>query len=285
MLTRIHSRSFRKMKYVYPVISRRSGGVSIGMNIHNRCNFACVYCQILGDTENEIRDPVVKQINLEVLEQELRAVVSMITSGELFEEEWFRQTPPEKRRLNDIAFSGDGEPTLSPQFNDAVEIVAMVRRELCPAETKIVLISNATTFHVKHIAQTIGFLMDNHGEIWAKLDAGTEEFYRKVSRSNVPMETVLRNITDLSKRHPIWIQSLFHADQNIGPSENELDCYIGRIREILAEGGHLHGLQVYTVARNTPDPNITALENNEVDRIADRIRSQIDVPVLVFYSR
>jgi len=274
--------------------------VSIGINLHKRCNFACVYCQVLGDTDSsgsagfqpardkagwKPADPGTCQVNLEILELELRAVVSMFNSGELFEDEWFRQTPPEKRRLNDIAFSGDGEPTLSPQFYDAVEIAAMVRRELCPEETRIVLITNASTFHVKQIAQTIDLLMDNHGEVWAKLDAGTEEYYRKISRSNVPLETILRNITDLSKRHPIWIQSLFLANQNIGPSVEEIDRYIDRIREILAQGGHLRGIQVYTVARMTPDPNITALDDNEVDRIAERIRSQTNVPVLAFYSR
>jgi len=273
------------MRYVYPVVSRRAGGVSIGINLHKRCNFACVYCQVLGDTVGEVRDQNTTQVNLEVLEQELREVVSMFNSGELFEEDWFSRTPPEKRRLNDIALSGDGEPTLSSQFYDVVEIAAMVRRELCPEETKIVLITNATALHVKQIAQTIDFLMDNHGEVWAKLDAGTEEYFRKISRSNVPMETILQNITNLSKRHPIWIQSLFLADQNIEPSVEEIDRYIDRVREILAQGGRLRGIQVYTVARITPDPNITALENKEVDRIAERIRSQTSLPVLAFYSR
>ena len=256
--------------------------MSIGLNLYKRCNFACVYCQVLGEGT---RGQEPSCVNLEVLEQELRVLVSLFNSGELFEDEWFRQTPPEKRRLNDLAFSGDGEPTLSSQFYDAVEVAAMVRRELCPKETRIVLISNATTFHVKQIAQTLDFLMANQGEIWAKLDAGSEECYRKVSRSNVPLETVLRNITDVSKKHPIWIQSLFFADRNTGPSDEEIDRYIDRIHGILAQGGRLRGVQVYTVARSTPDPNITCLDNNEVDRIADHVRSQTGLPVLAFYSR
>ena len=284
MLTRNHSRSFRTMKYVYPVVSRRSGGVSIGLNISRRCNFACIYCQVLGEIPDEIRHQNENLVNLDVLEQELRTLVSMCNSGELFEDEWFRQTPPEKRRLNDLAFSGDGEPTLSPQFYEAVEIAAMVRRELCPKETKIVLITNSTTFHVKQVAQTVDFLMENQGEIWAKLDAGTEEHYRKISRSSVPMEAVLRNIANVSKKHPLWIQSLFLADRKIGPSDEEIDRYIGRVQEILAQGGQIDGVQVYTVARNPPDLNITSLENKEIDRIADRIRGRINVPVFTFYS-
>ena len=273
------------MKYVYPVVSRRSGGVSIGLNICKRCNFACVYCQVLGETPDKSRLQDAGLVNLDIFEQELRTLVSMCNSGQLFEDEWFRQTPLEKRRLNDIAFSGDGEPTLSPQFYDAVEIAAMVRRELCPEETKIILITNSTTFHVKHIAQTVDFLMENQAEIWAKLDAGTEEHYRKISRSSVPMETVLRNITNASKKHPLWIQSLFLADHGTGPSEGEIDRYIYRIHDVLAQGGRLCGIQVYTVARNTPDPNMTSLENGEIDRIADRIRSKTDVPVLTFYLK
>ncbi len=273
------------MKYVYPVVSRRSGGVSIGINIFNRCNFACVYCQVLGDTPDEVRYHDAAPVDLGVLEQELRSLVSMFNSGELFEDEWFSRTPPEKRRLNDLAFSGDGEPTLSPQFHDAVKIAAKVRRELCPTETKIVLITNATALHVKHTAQTIDFLMENHGEIWAKLDAGSEEYYRKISRSNVPLETILHNIADVSMKNPIWIQTLFLADHEIGPEEREIDRYIGRLNDIREQGGQLLGVQVYTVARNTPDPNITSLPDGRIDRIAEYIRLGTGLPVLAFYSR
>ena len=147
------------------------------------------------------------------------------------------------------------------------------------------LITNATTFHVKQVAQTVDFLMQNGGEVWAKLDAGTEEFYQKISRSHVPFERVLQNITKISQKHPIWIQTLFLAENGIGPSTKEIGQYIAQLQNIRSQQGCLHGVQVYTVARDTPDPRIASLENGEIDRIADRIRVETGLTVRTFYSR
>src|SRR5437764_12108377 len=102
-----HRRSFADNRYVYAVVSRRSKGVSLGINLNpdKVCNFDCVYCQVDRTTT-----PVVRTVDEQRLLEELDDLLDLILSGELFENERFHSTPPALRRLNDIAFSGDGEP-------------------------------------------------------------------------------------------------------------------------------------------------------------------------------
>jgi hypothetical protein len=112
--------------------------------------------------------------------------VDRVIRGRLFEDERFCTTPPGLRRLNDIAFSGDGEPTTCPQFRAAVEAAAELRRRRALDDMKLVLITNATRFHDRRVAAALEVLDTNNGEIWAKLDAGTEEYYHEIERTTIP---------------------------------------------------------------------------------------------------
>src|SRR5262245_64759123 len=98
---RDHRRTFAENLYVYAVVSRRSKGVSIGLNLNpdKVCNFDCVYCQVDRTTPGPTRD-----VDVARLCDELEDMLQRVSSGRLFEEERFRQTPPALRRLNDIAF-------------------------------------------------------------------------------------------------------------------------------------------------------------------------------------
>src|SRR4051812_47312022 len=150
-----HRRSFADNRYVYAVVSRRSKGVSVGINLNpdKICNFDCVYCQVDRTTPGGPRD-----VDLPVLLAELEEVLDSVTSGTLFEEERFRSTLESLRRLNDIAFSGDGEPTTCPHFDAIVEAVAAVKEKRGLAGVKLVLITNATQFHkpaVQHGLETL----------------------------------------------------------------------------------------------------------------------------------
>src|SRR5216110_837751 len=113
LVQRDHRRTFRENLYVYAVVSRRSKGVSIGVNLNpdKICNFDCVYCQVDRTTPGGAKD-----VDLPLLRAELSAMMDAVVSGALFEHERFRATPVHLRRFNDIAFSGDGEPTTCPQF-------------------------------------------------------------------------------------------------------------------------------------------------------------------------
>src|SRR6185369_1894251 len=114
-----HSRSWRDNRFVYPVISRRSKGLSIGVNLNpdQACNFDCVYCSV--DRTTPASAPTVRSVDLEGVRTELDHLLGLAVSGVIWNEPPFDRTPPELRRLNDVAFSGDGEPTSYPGFADA----------------------------------------------------------------------------------------------------------------------------------------------------------------------
>src|SRR5688572_22545251 len=109
----LHSRHWATNRYVYPVISRRSKGLSIGVNLNpdKICNFDCVYCCV-----DRTMPPTVREVDMAVLRDELQHMVQIAASGEIWTQPPFDQTPAPLRRINDIAFSGDGEPTSFGKF-------------------------------------------------------------------------------------------------------------------------------------------------------------------------
>src|SRR5205823_6551939 len=120
-----HPRRFESNRFVYPVLSRRSGGISVGVNLNpdKVCNFDCIYCQVDRTRQSETRF-----VETEQLLAELDGTLELVTSGRLFESEGFANIPAALRRLNDIAFSGDGEPTTYQNFDELVSACAEVKR-------------------------------------------------------------------------------------------------------------------------------------------------------------
>ncbi|MDR0609689.1 MAG: radical SAM protein [Planctomycetaceae bacterium] len=279
-----HPRRFHTFHYVYPVVSRRSGGLSIGVNLSPTalCNFSCVYCQVLAENqENAARNAhAATLIDSDLLETELRQLIGMVNDGSLFRNTWLSRTPLEKRILRDIAFSGDGEPTLSPQFSKIVQGVADLRREICTETTKIVLITNASTLHRQSVTNTLKTLLADNGEIWAKLDAGTADYFRTVSRSAIPYEKILTNLTEFSKTNPVVIQSCFALLHNKEPDNEEIRQYAERLKLL----GQVQRVQIYTVARLAPESWVLPLSNEQLDRITETVRKITALPVDSFYS-
>ena len=280
-LTLHHPRRFGTLRYVYPVISRRSDGLSLGINLSpsGRCNFSCIYCQILAEGSKSQTD--VSLVPMDHLAAELQQLVESVNDGTLFEQTVFAQVPPEKRILKDIAFSGDGEPTLAPQFAEAVKLAADIRKELCADTVKIVLITNASALHLTPIRSALDFMLQNNGEIWAKLDAGTPEFYQMISRSNVSYQTICRNLIDFTQDFPAAIQTCFLALHGKGPDADEVRQYAERLKEL----GKVLYVQIYTVARNTPVDWAAPLGNRQLDDIAQTVRKLTDLDVRTFYSK
>jgi wyosine [tRNA(Phe)-imidazoG37] synthetase (radical SAM superfamily) len=275
-----HRRAWDDFFYVYPVISRRSQGVSIGVNLNpdKACNFDCVYCEV--DRKMPYR---VKLVDLPVLGAELEAMLEIRETGQLFEREPFASAPTAWRRLNDIAFSGDGEPTTCPVFEQAVDLTFQLRDKHEPG-AKLVLISDSTCFHRPGVQAGLRRMMEGPYEVWAKLDAGTEPYYRLVNRSRVSFERVLKNIADTAAWCPLFIQSLFLRINGQPPSAEEIEAYAQRVNDIVALGGRIRGLQLYTVARPTPEAWATALSNPELDAIATRLMELTGLPQQLSYG-
>ncbi|MDR1957540.1 MAG: radical SAM protein [Planctomycetaceae bacterium] len=284
-LTRNHSRLFQNQKYVYPVVSRRSRGLSIGINISPTClcNFLCTYCQVNGVYRQQRESHTgTLTVDLAVLEQELRKTVAAALDGTLFEIPEFAQIPLNQRHFNDIAFSGDGEPTLSPMFRETMQTALNVHQELCPETVKIVLITNATTFHLPQTAETLSRMMEHHGEIWAKLDAGTEDLYRRINRSKVPFFTVLRNLEMMSQWKPIVIQSIFLSQDGVSPPPEQIGYYIDRLKHLLDIGGRIDRVQLYTIARSTLESWVSPLREEQMEAISEQVSRETGLTAEVF---
>jgi wyosine [tRNA(Phe)-imidazoG37] synthetase (radical SAM superfamily) len=282
---RAHPRSFETFGLVYPVISRRSRGLSIGINTNpdKVCNFDCIYCQVDRTVAPELRE-----FDLGRAERELIAMLALVESGALRRHPRFAGVPVELLRLQDIALSGDAEPTSLARFAAVIEMVARVK----PAGVKIVLITDAAGLHRPEVERGLE-LMDRHdGEVWAKLDAGTEEHYLLVNRTKVPFRRILRNITDAARRRPLVIQTLFLQIRGQGPGAAEVDAYAARLREIVDAGGVIRLVQLCTLARRAMTlvdgvPAWTlcrALDRSALDAIAERVRDAAGLEVQTFYG-
>lgn len=274
-----HPRHWRENLYVYPVISRRSRGLSIGVNLNpdKACNFDCIYCQV-----DRAILPVVRKVDLDRLAAELEAMVDLASTGRLFGEGGLLNVPESHRRIRDIAFSGDGEPTTCPLFPEAVKLAADVRRANGLEEMKIRLITDAAYLTRPKVREALAFMHANNGEIWAKLDAGTEEYYQLVNRPNVPLATVLANILDAARSFHVVIQSLWMNIHGRPPVDAEVDAFSHRLADILAGGGRIRLVQIYTVVRRTAESYVTPLTDEQLQAIAARVRAVVDLPVEVF---
>ncbi len=277
-----HRRIWRDFDYCYPVISRRSHGLSLGVNLNpdKVCNFDCVYCEV-----DRLTPPKRKDLDLVALERELGLLLDLAAHGGIYAVPPFDSARPEQRRLNDIAFSGDGEPTTVRAFAEAVARVARLKAQRGLDEVKLVLITDSSRLQAPDVVEGLESLMAHQGEIWAKLDAGTEAFYREICRSQVPFERILDNLLATARRWPIVIQTLFLDWQGQGPSPAEFEAYCGRLEHILEQGGQLQAVQLYTVARPTPEPEARPLRRLEMNALAAGLRGRIPgLPVEVYYG-
>ncbi|MEY4176487.1 MAG: hypothetical protein RLY70_61 [Planctomycetota bacterium] len=277
-----HERSFEDHRYVYPVISRRSRGLSVGVNLNpdKICNFDCVYCQVDRRMPGETNF-----VGLAELLRELETLLRLGATGAIFDRDKFRETPPALRRLNDIAFSGDGEPTTHRNFDEVVDACAALKRRLGLDEVRMVLITNASMFHRPHVRAALRTLDENQGEIWAKLEAGTEAYFRRIDRTPIPFSQIVGNIAEAARVRPIVIQSLFLRFHGAGPPAEELEAYCERLNEIGAGGGRISMVQVYTVARRPADPAVRPLADHEVDAIVRRVRERTGLEACGYYGQ
>jgi wyosine [tRNA(Phe)-imidazoG37] synthetase (radical SAM superfamily) len=276
-----HERRWADNLFVYAVVSRRSHGVSVGVNLNpgKECNFDCLYCQV-----DRHVPPRARKVDLDRLALELDAVLRAATDGSLFEAPPFDAVPPDARRVRDIAFSGDGEPTTYPRFKEAVELAAAARQRFHLADTKLVLISDAAYLAKPAVRDALAVLDANNGEIWAKLDAGTDEYFQLVDRPNVSLDQVVANILDAARVRPVVIQSLFMRVGGRPIPDDEVAEYCARLNGVLSQGGAIKAIQVYTIARTPADPAVSPLGDAELDAIADTIRSRVPVEVETYYG-
>lgn len=276
-----HNRRWQDFIYCYPVISRRSKGLSIGVNLNpdKACNFDCIYCQVDRSSPG-----LVRKVDLNVVRSELAGLLDAAISTRLFLDSPFSALPDDQRVVRDIAFSGDGEPTTFPQFAEAVRLVADLKTDRRLDRTKIVLITDACYLTRPDVAVGLRVMDDHNGEIWAKLDAGTQKYYEQINRPNYPLSHVLTQIREAAVIRPIVIQSLWMRVHGSPPPDEEVAALAGHLKAIQSEGGRLKLIQIYTIARQTAEVYASPLSPTELDHVARIVGQILDTPIETYYG-
>ncbi|MEO6096235.1 MAG: radical SAM protein [Fibrobacteria bacterium] len=276
-----HSREFERFIHAYPVVSRRSGGVSIGINLNvdKNCNFDCPYCQVdrtVPKTPQKI-DPV-------RVREEAGLLLDTVDKSGVCRLERFAVLPDEAKRLTDIAVSGDGEPTMIPEFAAVCAELVALQASRPELDFKLVLITNSTMLDRKPVMDGIASLLSHKGEVWAKLDAGTEEWYQKINVSRISLDRIEANLVFLGRKHPYKIQSLFCGLGGTEPSADEIDAYLERLKRIKSSGSRILEVQLHTLARKPAQASCTPVEAGFLIALQARIETEAGLPARVYGS-
>ena len=271
-----HSRELSGLKYIYSVISRRAGGLSIGvnLNVNNACNWQCIYCEIPNLTRG-----TPPRIELDVLEQELRFFLNEIIHGDYME----KNVSLEDRHLKDIAFSGNGEPTSANEFPEVISIVKKILSEFnLLHKIKIRLITNGSLMHQTSVIKSVGMLKEMNGEVWFKVDAATEESIKTINQVNLKPSQILERLKNSANVCPTFVQTCIFTIDGKGPSKKDIDAYVELINEVksIIQGVHLYGL-----ARPSLQPqakNLGRIDEEVLQDIAKELRS-LNITTTVSY--
>ena len=269
---RDHDRGAAGLRWVYPVVSRRAAGVSIGINLNPKraCNWRCIYCQV-PDLVRGAPEPFTES-DLDALEAELRGFMESVLRGDFMAE----RVPEEARHLRDIAFSGDGEPTLLAAFPEVVERVGRVLAdEGLLGELKVVLITNGSRLARPEVRRGIETLARLGGEVWFKLDA-VGAARALVNDAQLPDDRVAENLARCARVCPTRLQICLFARDGEPPAEGDLARLLAFIRTSLDAGVELRDALLYTIARQPlqPEgPRLSALAPQYLEEFARRLRS------------
>jgi len=269
-----HNRSFCAMTYVYPVVSRRAGGVSVGINLNpnNACNWHCAYCQV-----PDLVRGASPEIDMDTLEAELRGFLDELLHGRFMEE----RVPPEARVIRDIAFSGNGEPTSARAFEEIVARVLAARDAAGLAEVPVRVITNGSLIDRDYVQAALALLAAGGGEVWFKFDAGTAADIARINGVDIDPRTHARRLARCAALCPTWVQTcLFRWDGEL-PSAEQLTHYLQILDYALAcareDGGRLpRGVLLYGVARPSLQPeaiHLKPLTPEELESLADVVRT------------
>ncbi|MDR0529671.1 MAG: radical SAM protein [Zoogloeaceae bacterium] len=234
-----HRRDAADLRYVYPVLSRRARGVSIGvnLNINRACNWACTYCQVEG-----LRRGAPDPVEIPRLVKELRHFLRLAREPDYLA----RHVRDEAlRRLADVAFSGDGEPTGAKEFPEIVEAVTALLREMELSEQlPIRLITNGSLIERRATQKGISRLAEAKGEVWFKVDRGSAAGMLAVNQTRSQPEIVLRRLLLCARLAPTWAETCWFAQNGRAPDAAEEEAYLALIARAapFIRGIHLYGL-------------------------------------------
>lgn len=276
-----HDRNSAALRYVYPVVSRRAVGVSVGINLNpnNACNWRCIYCQVPNLSRG-----TAPSVDLVVLENELRSFLNGILHGDFMQS----RIPEDMRRINDIALSGNGEPTSATEFVQVIETICKVRREIAstkvfPENVKTVLITNGSLMHRNEVQQGLRIMASLNGEVWFKLDRASEAGMRLINDTNISISHVRENLETAISLCPTWLQTCWFALNGEPPGRKHEEDYLEFVAELLSCGHKPQGVLLYGLARPSMQAEalqLSALPAENLHAFATRI-GKLGLPVKV----
>ncbi len=248
-----HSRDNAGMTYIYPVVSRRAGGMSVGVNLNpnNACNWRCIYCQV-----PELKRGAAPVIDLDRLAAELRTFLQEILHGSFMQ----AQVPAEARRINDIALSGNGEPTSAREFERVIDLIGQVTRDFdLPKELKLVLITNGSLIDRHNVQAGLRRMAELNGEVWFKLDSVTRAGRQRINNTRMSLQRMRDNLRLTASLCPTWLQTCVFQVDGTPPVEAETSAYLEFVAELLRENVPLQGVLLYGLARPSMQPEAPRL--------------------------
>ena len=268
-----------RLRYVDPVISPRAGGMSVRVNLNpdGACNFHCPYCYV----DRERLQLESSCLNVNSAMNELREVLALIRTGQATSLPGMKDAPPEFLNLGHVALSGDGEPTLSPFFEEVIDRLIHFRAQGESGFFRITLITNASQLNEPAVRRGLKLLAASD-EIWAKLDVGSAEAFQGVNRSDVSYEHVLDGLQSVGKDHPLIIQSMFPRWKGRFLPPSEQRAYVERLHWLIGRGVPIQKVQIYSVMRPAMDPDATHAALSELSGLATQVAESVQVPVQVY---
>ncbi|MBK8814411.1 MAG: radical SAM protein [Methylococcaceae bacterium] len=269
LTTTNHDRDIAGLKYVYPVVSRRAGGLSIGINFNtnNACNWRCLYCQVPDLTRGSA-----PELDFDLIADELRFFLNDVLHGDFYER---FKIDPENRVIKDIAISGNGEPTSVNGFAQAVSLIGSIASELkIFPESRFVLITNGSLIHQKKVQSGLAVLNSFGGEVWFKFDSATKAGRELFNDTGQSVKKSLENIGISSNLCRTTLQTCVFDYAGQGHSQKEKQAYLAALNQ-LKDTTSVDKVLLYMLARPSMQPEaplLKALPFDELNAFAEAIR-------------
>ena len=246
-----------------PIHSRRLG-TSLGVNLSPRdgkvCSFDCLYCEAGYNAQGPGRSGLPpRALVRELLEERLE---QMSSRGD---------------KLDVITFSGNGEPTLHPEFGGIVDDTIALRDRYYPS-VKISVLSNSTRLGDESVRQALGKVDNNI----CKLDSAIDSTVALLDRPNDPGFSVERVVGQLKAFDGrVTVQTMLTRGSHDGREvDNTTDAEIAALIEAYRRI-RPQSIMVYSIDRKTPEESLQKVPAEELRAIASRIEAATGIAVSV----
>ena len=243
-------------KIVFGPIHSRRLGRSLGINLlpetEKVCSMNCIYCECGWGKADAIQHKLLSA----------NEIIPVLTKR-------FEQMHHNKIQIDSITYSGNGEPTIHPQFAEITQAIIALRNTYFP-QTIITCLSNSTQLHRNDVLEALKSI-DNP---LMKLDAGTQSMYEQINLpfSTIKLDDICKNLQKFEEK--LVIQTLFlrgKLDNNLivdNTSNKEVEAWLERLNDIRP-----YKVILYPIDRETPAKCLEKIDKNTLNKIAEKVQS------------